>query len=76
MDTFAARYFGSLSASVREKMESGLQVFIQLLHQIHGWTAQTTQANWLKKQFPISSWALEKEAWCFASKPFSSRRTA
>ena len=54
MDTFAARYFGSLSASVREKMESGLQVFIQLLHQIHGWTAQTTQANWLKKQFPIS----------------------
>ena len=43
MDTFAARYFGSLSASVREKMESGLQVFIQLLHQIHGWTAQTTQ---------------------------------
>ncbi len=57
MGTFAARYFGSLSALVREKIRAGLKVFIQLLHQIHDWTAQTTQAtqaNWLKKQFLIS----------------------
>ena len=56
MGTFAARYFGSLSGIVREKMGSGLKSFIQLLHQIHGWTAQTTQANWLKKQFPIGNY--------------------
>ena len=52
-----SRAFQNVDRPAELKTGAGLKSFIQLLHQIHGWTAQTTQTadGWSDKQFPISN---------------------